>query len=315
MTTMNNASSIREALQYSDDADQVEFDAIKSGVSTVGRGVYDEQVSGVLDDLGHDLEIAQQLEPWQRADLIRDDSVGGVHGELLRRENLLKNSYPFELKGGTLIHHPSASKMYEFMLSVSTSPDLSSGLYVRLPRAFERISATLVASYFGPNAKSLHVGFPRDNGASFTDVWANLNAITNEWRWNPENAVDSAKVRDEGCDFVVWLEPSDGRRIGQLFLLGQCACGNNWHDKYDDLRPKTLGKWFHPMTLVDPVRTFTTPWHVPDQMLREGSREAGLFFDRARLCSIAETAPQALRGVTTKERLNALIDLVFRAEV
>ena len=311
---MSNSLSIREALQYAEDADQVEFDALKSGVSTVGRGVYDEQVSGVLDDLGNDLEIAQQLEPWQRADLIRDDSVGGVHGELLRREILLKDSYPFRLKGGTLTHHPSASQIYEFLLSVSTSPDLGSGSYVSLPRTFERLSATLVASYFGSNAKNLHVGFPRDNGASFADVWAHLKELTNEWQWNPEDTTDSAKVKDEGCDFVVWLEPSDGRRIGQLFVLGQCACGNNWHDKYDDLRTKALAKWFHPMTLVDPVRTFTTPRHVPDEMLREGSREAGLFFDRARLCSIAEGTPEAMIGANTKEDLHALIGLVCNSE-
>lgn len=303
-----------EALQYSDDADQVEFDALKWGASAVVRGVHDEQVSGVLDDLGDDLEIAQQLEPWQRVDLIRDDSVGGVHGELLRRGSLLKNSYPFELCDSTLTHRPSSSRIYEFLLSVSTSPDLTTGPYVELPRMFERLSAALIASYFGPNAKSLHVGFPRDNGVSFVDVWGYLSELTKEWRWDPEDDLDSAKVRDEGCDFVIWLEPSDGRRIGQFFLLGQCACGNNWYDKYDDLRIETLRRWFHPMSLINPMKTFTTPRHVPDKMLREGSRKAGLFFDRARLCSIADSAPEAILGTSTKERLNALIGIVCDSE-
>ena len=315
MTTMSSTSSIRKALQYLDDADQVEFDALKCGVSTVVRGIHDEQIAGVLDDLADDLEIAQRLEHWQRADLIRDDSVGGVHDELLRRRSLLKNSYPFELDGSTLTHNPSTSGVYEFLLSVSTSPNLASGAYVDLPRMFERLSATIVASYFGPNARSLHVGYPRDNRVSFCGVWGYLNELTKEWQWNPEDDLDSANVGDEGCDFVVWLEPTDGRRIGQLFVLGQCACGNNWRDKYNDLQVEKLRRWFHPMSIVNPVRTFTTPRHVSDEMLREGSREAGLFFDRARLCLIADSVPDAILGVKTKERLNTLVGIVCDDQV
>ena len=301
---------MRHALQYAEDADQVEFDALKWGGSAIVRGVHDEQVSGVLDDLANDLQIAQDLEPWQRADLIRDDSIGGVHEEILRRESLLKGTYPFELDGGTLRHRSSLSLVYEFLLAVSISADLVSGEYVRLPRTFERIAATLIARYLGPNAKSLHVGFPRDKGESFAGAMAQLHRLTAEWRWDPEDSLKPADAKDEGCDFVVWLEPSDGRRIGQLFLLGQCACGNNWQDKYDDLSVRRLQKWFHPMSLIEPVRSFTTPRHVPDEMLRESSRRAGLFFDRARLCRIAGSGRDGVLDKKTETHMKDLIDIV-----
>ena len=142
-----------------------------------------------------------------------------------------------------------------------------------------------------------------------------MHEETGEWVWDPEDVLDPKDVRDGGCDFVVWLEPSDRRKIGHLFVLGQCACGNDWQDKLDDLKITKIGKWFHPLSTVPPVRSFATPRHVVDDMLREGSREAGLFFDRARLALVAESAGGDFFDAGTIAQMDGLIDLVFSGDL
>ena len=46
---------------------------------------------------------------------------------------------------------------------------------------------------------------------------------------------------------------------------------------------EALQRWFNPLSLVEPVKSFATPRHVADDLLREASREAGIVFDRSRL--------------------------------
>ena len=302
--------SPRQAQKYAEDADQVEFDAFRSGSASAASGVYDERVAGIQDDLAADAPNAQGYERWDRVDLIFDDSVGHIHEEIQRRADVLEDAYPFELRGSELVYAERPWKIYEFLLSVSLSPSLSSGEYVGLARMFERIAANLVASYLGRNARSMHMGFPRDDQLSFEGAARRLHERTGEWGWGPEDGLDPKHVKDEGCDFVVWLEPSDKRNIGQLFVLGQCACGNDWQDKLQDLNLEKIGKWFHPLSIVPPVRSFATPRHVVDDMLREGSREAGLFFDRARLALIARCAGSNFFDDDTTARMDGLIDQV-----
>ena len=112
---------------------------------------------------------------------------------------------------------------------------------------------------------------------------------TGEWKWGPRSDLpdDPLDVKDEGCDFIVWPNPPDDRQIGQLFVLGQCACGNNWDIKLGELNVEKFQKWFnHPFT-ISPVRAFATPHHVTDAMLAEASLRGGVFFDRARLTLLA----------------------------
>ncbi|EIE49616.1 hypothetical protein C357_17930 [Citreicella sp. 357] len=88
-------------------------------------------------------------------------------------------------------------------------------------------------------------------------------------------------------DFIFWPPLLDNRSIAQQFFLGQCACGNDWDTKFDDLNLKKLFKWFD-AAVVDPVRLFATPFHIVDAVLIESSREAGFVFDRARIVGAFE---------------------------
>ena len=313
MTKLTDPYSQRhQAQRAAADADQVEFSALRNGSAVVDSGIYDDRVAGAFDDF--DVTDPSVTEVWHHEDLRLEAAIGKIHEEIERRSVILKCAYPFKLEGGTLSYLPRNSRIYEFFLSICNSSTLTSGDHVELPRMFERIAAKLVASYLGEYTQYIHTGWPRDQeiGISFRKAMRTVSERTGEWKWGPEEELpDDPNQGDEGCDFVVWPDAPDGRKIGQLFVLGQCACGNNWQDKYNDLDLKKFQKWFHPLSLVEPVRSFATPHHVTDALLREASRQGGLFFDRARLTTIAFRAKEDALDEKMKEIINRLINLVL----
>lgn len=308
-TTMTSHYRRHASQRHSDGADQVELEALRSGDAVIDVGADDEQLSGVLDDSAVEAMPLDESE-LLRDDLTHDDIVGPIHEELRRRADLLQCAYPFNLKGSGLAHDcRKRSAIYEFLLAASIS--VRGPLLQDTTRLFERVATRLIESYFGKNAKSMHFGWPRSHMSSFQDAAQKLNELTGEWHWDPEPSLNQnlAKyVKDESCDFVVWLDASDERQIGQLFVLGQCACGNNWQDKWRDLKVETLKRWFNPLSLVEPVKSFATPRHVANDVLREASREAGLVFDRSRL--VLAAADQRILDSETVAKMERLTKMV-----
>lgn len=311
---MTDPYSLRHQAQKSaSDADQVEFFALRNGSSLADSGIYDERVAGAMDD--HEITDNIDHAPWQDEDLKYDSAVGRIHEEIERRRETMGASYPFRIRGATIDYEPNGSLLYEFFLAICNAETLTTGRYVGLPRLFERLSARLVAAYLGDGTRFLHTGAPRDEeiGRSFKQAMVTVAKATSEWRWGPDEGLpEEPDHGDSGCDFVVWPKPPDDRQIGQLFFLGQCACGNDWVTKFNDLTLKKLRKWFNPLSIVDPVRCFTTPHHVTDSMLTEASREAGYVFDRARLVRIAYQAVDETVEKSLKGKMEDLIDLVVR---
>ena len=308
-------SQRHQAQRAAKDADQAEFSALRKGSAVIDSGVYDDRVAGALDDF--EVKEPSVTAIWHHEDLKYDTASGNIHEEIERRENILEDAYPFEFDKGKLLYSPKSQRIsciYEFFLSICNSNTLVSGNYALLPRMFERITAKLVAAYLGEYARYIHTGWPRDQeiGISFKEAMQTVSERTGEWRWGPDEGLPNDPDRkDEGCDFVVWPDAPDGRKIGQLFILGQCACGDNWQDKYKDLKLKELKKWFKPLSLIKPVRSFATPHHVTDALLREASRQGGLFFDRARLTMIAFRAKEDILDEKMANCINKLVKLVL----
>ena len=103
-----------QAQRMARNADRAEFQAIKDGSTTIGVGIYDERVSGTLDDL-------RELDPdnetiWQTEDLRHEEAVGSIHEEIERRAGIMKEAYPFALDRGLLTHSQSEMSIYEFFL-------------------------------------------------------------------------------------------------------------------------------------------------------------------------------------------------------
>jgi hypothetical protein len=272
------------------DADQAEFSAlVGGGLTNVEAGVYDDRLSGALEDEALDREEHQP--GWQSRDLEYDDLVGRIAEEVQRRANIMGKAYPFVISDGRLEYTGTRTGFYEFCLAICSATNITEGDFVQLPRFFERVVALLVRGYLGTDSEALHTGSPRDKsiGTRFFDFMRTLRERSGEWVWDPEDGLprEPSTTGDEGVDFVVWKKTLDGRP-GQIFLLGQCACGNDWSTKFNDLDLEKLYKWVRPRLYPEPVRLFATPYHLVDGHLTEAQRLAGLVLDRTRLSILAE---------------------------
>ena len=312
MTKTDPYSLRHQAQRSANHADQAEFSALKNGATVIDAGIYHGRVAGAMDDFeAPDLAIR---ELWHNEDLKYDSAVGKIYEEIERRSKTMGTTYPFSIEEGSLIHTPSNNSVYEFLLAICNAETLTAGEHVGLPRLFERLSARLVAACFGSDTQFIHTGAPRDPevGTSFKNAMLTVADQTSEWSWGPDEGLPDEPVNgDGGCDFVVWPVPPDGRKIGQLFVLGQCACGNDWQTKFKDLTIKSLSKWFNPLSIVEPVRCFSTPFHVTDALLREASREGGIVFDRARLVRLSRLVAKDRIEPKIQCKMNRLIELVI----
>lgn len=306
-------SSRHKDQKASRDADEAEIAALKLGAVAMEAGAANDRISGAIS--ADDEEPAPNGMNWERDDLAHDAIVGKAREEVERRIEIMGAAYPFRFgQEGSLVYTRTELGFYEFCLAASTAPTITAGELVHLPRDFERVVAAIVKGYLGPHAGALHTGAPRDHevGIGFKDAMKRLAELTNEWIWNPEEMLpeENNTTGDEGMDFVAW-KPSLDRRRGQIFVIGQCACGDDWGSKFHDLSWQKLKKWFRPEIFPAPMRIFATPHHLVDAMLYEAQREAGLVLDRARLTLMAKEFLGAEAAGEWKQRLDARRALVI----
>jgi len=289
---MSNYSKKHLLQRLSTDADQAELKAIIDGESTLDSGFNDDRIANAMDDFD---VIVDGLD-WQHHDLENDSAVGGLYEELIRRRELMGDFYPFRFDGNAIIHHLPCLT-YNFCLAISNI-NVTDNSYRGFPHIFELVTMEYTRLYFGDYAKSFHTGWPRSPGQpkDFKTLAEELCKKTGEWHWKPEEGLkhsDANAIKDCGIDFITWLETPDERR-GKLFYLGQCACGNNWNTKFNDIKPAKYDRWFHPATLILPSTVFCIPFSIVDGYLYEASKESGLVLDRIRLAMLAKRYEQKL---------------------
>lgn len=302
-----------------EDADQVELSAMKGKWSVIDDAAADEIMSGRLDDDAEGDVIAfgeGGRHDWQARDLAQEELVGKAAVEISRRSKMLGDAYPFRIEGNKISYVGSKSGMYEFCLSTAMAPNVTSKPYVAFPRAFERAVAGLVKEYFGGRSKALHTGWPRTPKSRFKAVMQRLRNGCAEWHWAPQHGLGDDPgykvIKDETVDFVIQVNKLDSR-AGHLYVLGQCACGDDWSSKLDEPNLDQIAKWFSPAWIIPPLRAFTTPFVLGDETLRETSRRGKMMvFDRARLVAIAENQVDKKRASRLKGRLDFISNLVTR---
>lgn len=275
---------------FATDADQAELNALLDINATIDSGIEDDKIAGTIYDEMDEID-GQFEEDWMKEDQGKDILVGQIAEQIQWRASILKDVYPFEYKANHLTLKKSPSPVYLFCLCVSMINNLTKGDNVRLPRYFEIMAGRLFTKFLSAHAKHMHTGWPRSEGnpISYKELAVKLNSLissdTKEWSWRVENGLkdeDAVRIKDCGVDFVTWVDFLDGRD-GRLFALGQCACGNDWPTKFNDIKIEKLTPWFHPLTYIKCVKVFSTPYVLVDEMLREASAEAGIVFDRVRL--------------------------------
>ena len=268
-------------LKVSKDSDQAELEALRFGKSRAASGVRDDAMADTLEE-NYAAEDALGEESWQTHETSIDTASSQILEELERRSRALGNQYPFQLDGDVLTYEQSDVLVYEFLLCASLAPSLTTGKFKAFPRHFERLATVLTANFLGPNTGYCHTGFPNEH-RRFRKAVDVAIASSGELRWTLENDLphEGPRQGDEGVDYILWKDFGCGRAIGQPFYFGQCACGNDWDSKLNDITVRFF-KWFSPLK-VKPTKVFAVPFVIPDSKLNEVARDAGIVMDRLRL--------------------------------
>lgn len=281
--------------RLSTDADEAEIEALQLGSSTVDSGIQDERIASAMDDFRDN-----DGEPdWVERDVANDAAVSGIYAELLNRNRILGDSYPFILDGNSIVPKDNHNLLtYKFCLATSYQRNITSVPFTELPRTFELLSQQYSRAHLGPFAESMHTGWPRRPGdpVIFRELANDIHEKTGEWFWQPQAGLDdgdSNHIKDGGIDFIAWVQSPD-HRPGRLFVLGQCACGNDWTSKFSDVDIAKLNMWFNPISWVAPLKAFCTPYSLVDGYLYEASTRGGLVYDRIRLAKLSEGSESTL---------------------
>jgi hypothetical protein len=97
------------------------------------------------------------------------------------------------------------------------------------------------------------------------------------------NDLPDLSAKDDSLDVVAWKNLPDGK-TSKLILFGQCASGNDWHDKLQELQPDTLwDQWMSKPKVSPLLRVFFIPHRIPRIRWDYTARYAGVFFERCRI--------------------------------
>lgn len=318
----HTAWEMRYALdKLAQNADESEWAAVLHGTSHVSVGTQDEAMAETGDEFA--TEDADQLiasDRLQGQEILQESRQGTVLEQLKQRKELLGKHYPFEIDGNSLNYTPVDLPVYELLLGICQAPSLTAAPFCELPRLFENLSLLAGRGYLGPRSQGYRTGWPRPkNVARFKALIADVkqrsgNHLT-EWQWQqaehlPEDPAPKF-VKEDGLDVVVWRQWPD-QRTGQLYLLGQCACGVDWLNKDKELDLNDFQEWFRlPRTM--PLRSFFTPRHAVDPILNHLARTAGLVFDRMRIVQALGEAHLAKDRLSLASQIVQCLDIAKQA--
>lgn len=294
------------------DADQTELEALLNSSAPLDAGIMDDRHASALDTIDTD-----ESSDWASRDAELDNLGSDVSTEITYRSTLLDDAYPFIVEDGSLkLKNSSINLFYIFCLVLSHSKlKAQKGQPAHnqmMARLFERATLNIIRSSLGDLSHAHHFGFPRDNGSNIENAILSLPDdlnISKEWKYNPLEYVanDISKQKDLGVDQIIWIKRPDKRTFSHLFFLGQCACGEDYINKYDDIDLNKLNQYFRPFTHTPPVKMMSIPFILPDDDFQRVSNRAGWLFDRISLSGLYTRHPELEEDY--KEQLIQLISL------
>lgn len=247
-------------------------------------------------DNGEELAGAQEGE---KEDLAIDDWIN----EIERRKRLCPTAYPFEVSSSgmaiRIVSDFSEQRrlLYNFCLLATRMNMRSDKVQAGIDgtQLFERISACVSQAYVGPLTKSIVFGA----GAAepgFKDKIKDLcNQLDEGGNYHAIDATGSDQ-KDGKLDIVTW-KPFFDDRPGKIVFFGQCKTGTNWEDSVCHLQPEGfLNKWISRPSIVSSIgRMFFVCDIIAADAWKSRCVDAGIMFDRLRICSFEEDLTNCLR--------------------
>lgn len=282
-------------------SDEAEWSAVLTGVAHISQGTQDEMMSEAALERG---DAAIPGDSYMTREAADEGLQASVLEIIVERMSLMgSGGYPFRLQSNSLVFTGDDQHPYLALLALCQLPSVSSTMYKAAPVAFEYLSLIAARAFLGQHSRGWRFGWPRDNHAhtlvadAAKELQRRAGGDVDAWHWNPAPSKlatpNSRDLKDAGMDFVAWL-PWHDLGPGQLHLVGQCACGEDWKWKKHDLDLGRLGEWMR-LPQPHPVRALFTPRHLALPTLRDAATEAGLVFDRIRIAQAILSSPQATR--------------------
>jgi hypothetical protein len=232
-------------------ADWVEFYvcATKNGLSKSELLTYIEDSSGSEPDATFIDDVWQELE-------IRLSLYGG-------------EKPPYEVNAREIISLIDWESHPEYLVCVILSIDGNAIDSVSTGKLFERLSCKAVKKYF--NGEAVIYGFPQKQTVE------EISLLMNEtFSFNP-----SSNFKDRGVDIICW-KPFGDKRKSQISAIIQCAAGFNWKGKLLSI-PVDAWRQYILWSGSLPIKGFTTPTIINEDVFHDVVTDSGLMFDRPRL--------------------------------
>ena len=213
--------------------------------------------------------------------------IGDVSFELEQRALSATRAYPFEVSARAISLRATIEDFapYIFCLCLSffgTDQKLNRRPFPR--RMFEYLSCEAAKNFLG--GEVIRFASPRqppDLPREFDRAVNELCQRIREGGGFREKRAFSAK--DDAVDIVAWRDFPD-QADGRLLLFGNCASGNDWDSKLDELQPLFFCEdWMVevPVSIHFGIRAFFVPRRLPSTDWQRVSRRAGMIFDRCRI--------------------------------
>jgi len=152
---------------------------------------------------------------------------------------------------------------------------------------FEIFSAEAAVSYIGgynQKADKMVIGFPRIEEPKGLEEALKLLCTRLGEGVGPKTNFRYHYKKDNDIDLITWKHFHDNYE-GKLICLGQCATGNNWREKINDLCISSFSDMLIETPAVPPVKMFFTPYRIRQSQWRDICIRAGIVFDRCRIAS------------------------------
>lgn len=234
--------------------------------------------------------------------------IARVFTEIERRITATGDAYPFS-RGGAAISRkgPIADYVpYVFCLVLSFFKwKAKAGVPHNPWLLFEELAYVAAGEYLNASDTSMLFGTSaRKKKQSFRTAIGDLCVRLREGK---EFRDQKTSAKDDKLDLVVWKEFPD-RGSSQIVMFGQCAAGEDWPKKVNELQPIPFSDQWLAVPLVSPViRSFYVPHRIDAEQWEYYARRAGVLFDR---CRIAHFAQKSRGAVTRRTRLLACCKLV-----
>ncbi len=262
-------------------ADWLELHALSAGDSNVSVGDLERVLSREASD------TSDREAPYRQA----REAVG----EITQRATAAGNAYPFTLSGNLITARPNAQidhEPYVFMLCLSYFGWTAKKNSTYKPRRWFEELSQIAANAYLPGESALLSPPRKVLPASFRGAIDRLCVLAKEgggWKpqpigWNRKGV--GLAPQDDAVDVIAWRHFPD-QLPGKLLLFAQCASGDNWTTKLNELQPIPFcSQWMRdpPPSMV--LKAMFIPHRVSRERWDYSTRQAGILFDRTRIANL-----------------------------